>query len=270
MSARRILTLIGKELRELRANPGAVMPAFVLLIPSVGLPFLVLSLIPRITGETLATDEDIQRIVELTKVWQPELGLLSTEAASQAFMLQQLLFLFLVGPIVAAVSLAAYSVVGEKQARSLEPLLTTPLTTLEILVAKVFAAFMPALMAEAIGFALFVVMVYTFAEPGVLGALLNLRTGVLLTVVGPLAALTALQLSIAVSSRVSDPRSAQQISAVVVLPLAAVLVGQITGVFIVGTAMLLLAAVGLLAIWGVVAAFSVALFQRETILTRWK
>jgi ABC-2 type transport system permease protein len=88
--------------------------------------------------------------------------------------------------------------------------------------------------------------------------------------VGPLTALTALQLAIAVSSRVSDPRSAQQISAIVVLPIAAILIGQITGVFIIGTAMLLLAALGLLAIWLVVATFSVALFQRETILTRWK
>jgi ABC-2 type transport system permease protein len=270
MRLHRVLTLIGKELRELRANPGAVTPAVVLLIPSVGLPFLMLSLIPRLTGETLAADEDIQRIVELTKVWQPALASLSAEAASQAFMLQQLLFLFLVGPIVAAVSLAAYSVVGEKQARTLEPLLTTPLTTLELLVAKVVAAFVPALIAEAIGFALFVLMVRAFAQPGVLAALLDVRTAVLLALVGPLAALTALQLAIAVSSRASDPRSAQQISAVVVLPMAAVLVGQITGVFIIGTGVLLLAALGLAVVWLAVAAFSVALFQRETILTRWK
>jgi ABC-2 type transport system permease protein len=262
--------MIGKELRELRANPGAVTPAVVLLIPSVGLPFLMLSLIPRLTGETLAGDADIQRIVELTKVWQPELASLPAEAASQAFMLQQILFLFLVGPIVAAVSLAAYSVVGEKQARTLEPLLTTPLTTLELLVAKVVAAFVPALIAEAIGFALFVLTVGAFAQPGVLGALLDVRTAVLLVVVGPLAALTALQLAIAVSSRASDPRSAQQISAVVVLPMAAVLVGQITGVFIIGTGVLLLAALGLSVVWLAVAALSVALFQRETILTRWK
>lgn len=270
MSPHRILTLIGKELRELRANPGALMPALVLLLPSVGLPFLILNVIPRLTDETLAGDEDIQRIVELTKMVQPALASLPAEAASQAFLLQQFLFLFLIGPIVAAVSLAAYSVVGEKQARTLEPLLTTPLTTMEMLIAKVLAAFVPALVGEAIGFALFVLVVTMFAPPGVIGALLTVRTAVLLALVGPLAALTALQLAIAVSSRVSDPRSAQQISAIVVMPVAVILVGQITGVFIIGTAMLLLAALGLLATWLVVAAFSVALFQRETILTRWK
>ena len=270
MSPHRILTLIGKELRELRASPGALMPALVLLVPSAGLPFLVLNVIPRLTDETLASDENFQQIVELTKMVQPALASLPVEAASQAFLLQQFLFLFLIGPIVAAVSLAAYSVVGEKQARTLEPLLTTPLTTLEILIAKVLASFVPALTTEAIGFALFVLMVSAFAEPGVLGALLTVRTAVLLALVGPLTALTALQLAAAVSSRVSDPRSAQQISAIVVLPIAAILVGQITGVFIIGTAMLLLAALGLLAIWLVVATFSVALFQRETILTRWK
>jgi ABC-2 type transport system permease protein len=266
----RVAAMIGKELRELRASPGTLVPVAVLLIPSVMLPLLILSLIPKISGERLSADEEIRQIVELTAQSQPALAALPIEAASQAFMLQQLLFLFLIGPIVAAVSLAAYSVVGEKQARTLEPLLTTPLTTAELLVAKVIAAFLPALAGEAVGFGLFVIVVWAFGAPGVLAAVMTMRTVVLLLIVGPLAALTALQLAIAVSSRVTDPRSAQQLSAVVVLPIAALLVGQITGAFIIGTGLLLLAAAGLFAMWVVVAVMSVAIFQRETILTRWK
>ena len=270
MNLGRIATMIGKELRELRANPGSLVPIAVLLIPAVMLPLLVLTLIPRLTGETLASDEEIRQIVEQTAQSQPALAALPIEEASQAFMLQQLLFLFLLGPIIAAVSLAAYSVVGEKQARTLEPLLTTPLTTAELLVAKVIASLTPALAGGAVGFALFVVMVSTLAAPGVLRAVLTVRTFVLLMIVGPLAALAALQLAIAVSSRVTDPRSAQQISAVVVLPIAALLVAQITGAFVVGTGLLLLAAGALIVIWVAVACLSVAIFQRETILTRWK
>lgn len=270
MNAHRILTLIGKELRELRANPGTLLPAAVLVIPSTLLPFLVLHLIPRLTGEKLADDEDIRRLVALTQTLQPSFAGLSVEAAAQAFMLQQLMFLFLIGPIIAAVSLAAYSVVGEKQARTLEPLLTTPLTTGELLIAKTVAAYIPALVAAAIGVALFFAIVILLGQPGVAGALLTVRTAVLFGLVGPLAALAALQSAIAVSSRVNDPRSAQQVAAVVAVPLAGVLIGQLTGVFFLGTGLLLLAALGLLAIWAVLAVLSVALFQRETILTRWK
>lgn len=270
MSAARIVTLIGKELRELRANPGSLLPAFALLIPSTLLPFIILYVIPRMTGETLAGDADIQRIVGIMQALQPSLAKLSGEAAAQAFMLQQLMILFLIGPIVAAVSLAAYSVVGEKQARTLEPLLTTPLTTGELLVGKGLASFVPALIAEALGVGLFFAVVAVFAEPGVVDALMTVRTAVLFGLVGPLAALTALQAAIAVSSRVNDPRSAQQIAAVVALPLAAILIGQLTGAFFLGTGLLLLAALGLAVVWAIVAMLSVALFQRETILTRWR
>ena len=42
-------------------------------------------------------------------------------------------------------SVAAYSVIGEKQARTLEPLLATPITTFELLAAKVLGALLPAL-----------------------------------------------------------------------------------------------------------------------------
>lgn len=270
MKLTRIRTLIGKELRDLRTTPGALLPALVMLMPSVVLPFLMLDLIPRLTGELLSSDKDIQRIVTITQALQPALARLPPEAAAQAFMLQQLLVLFLIGPIVAAVSIAAYSVVGEKQSRALEPLLTTPLTAGEILVAKGLASFIPALVVEVIGVALMIVVVGVFAKPGVLDALMTARTAVLLGLVGPLVSLTSLQTAIAVSSRASDPRSAQQISAVVALPLAAILIGQVTGAFVIGTGLLLLAAVGLLAAWIAMAAVSVALFQRETILTRWK
>ena len=59
---------------------------------------------------------------------RPYLAQLPPAAAAEAFFFQQFLLLFLVAPIVGAVSLAAYSVVGEKQGRTLEPLLTTPIT----------------------------------------------------------------------------------------------------------------------------------------------
>ena len=53
--------------------------------------------------------------------------------------------LFLLTPITGAMALAAHAVVGEKQARTLEPLLATPITTFELLVAKVLGALLPTL-----------------------------------------------------------------------------------------------------------------------------
>jgi ABC-2 type transport system permease protein len=99
---------------------------------------------------------------------------------------------------------------------------------------------------------------------------MSARAVVMVGLVGPLASLAALQMTIAISSRVNDPRSAQQIAVLLVLPLVVMLVGQIAGAFIVTTRVLLVVSAGLAVLWFALILISTALFQRETILTRWK
>ena len=270
MNASRIRTLIGKELREFRANPAAVLPVAVLVIVCVVLPFVVLIVIPRVTGESLAADRTIRSVVALAALTQPHLARLPPATAAEAFLFQQFLLLFLVAPIVGAVSLAAYSVVGEKQGRTLEPLLTTPITAAELLIAKVLASFLPSVAVEAAGLIVYVGLVAIFGEPGTAAALLSARSLVMVGLLGPVASLAALQMTIAISSRVNDPRSAQQIAVILVLPLVIMLVGQIAGAFVVTTPILLMVAVALAVFWLVLIVVSAALFERETILTRWK
>jgi ABC-2 type transport system permease protein len=270
VNAARIGTLIGKELREFRSNPAAIIPVVLLVGVCVALPVFLLVVLPAATGRPLAADRDIARVVNRVADRVPGLAGLTPDAAVEAFLFQQFLMMFLIAPIVGAVSLAAYSVVGEKQGRTLEPLLTTPLTTAELLIAKVLASFLPSLVIEGVGVGIYLALVGAFAHPGVAGTLLTFRSAVLLLFIGPLASLAALQATIAVSSRVNDARSAQQIAVIIVLPLVGILVGQIGGAFIVPTWVLSVVAIVLAAIWGLLILFSVALFDRERILTRWK
>jgi ABC-2 type transport system permease protein len=270
MNARRLVTLIGKELRELRASPSALLPVVVLLVLCVALPIVLLIVVPSVTGESLTSDRTIREVVATASQHQRELAALPAELAIQAFLFQQFLFLFQIAPIVGAVSLAAYSVVGEKQGRTLEPLLTTPVTTAEILLAKVLGAFMPSIAMELAGLGAYVALVGTLAGPAVLGALVSSRSAVLIGLIGPIASLVALQITIAISSRVNDPRSAQQLAVLFVLPLVMMIVGQIAGAFFIATSALIVIATVLAVVWGLLVLFSVALFERETILTRWK
>ena len=53
---------------------------------------------------------------------------MSDEAAVQAFIFQQFMLLLLI-PVTGAMAFAGYSLIGEKQGRTLEPLLATPITT---------------------------------------------------------------------------------------------------------------------------------------------
>jgi ABC-2 type transport system permease protein len=59
--------------------------------------------------------------------------------------------------------------------------------------------------------------------------MLSARTALLVLVVGPSLALVSLQGAIVVSSRVNDPRTAQQFGVLIIIPLAALLVGQFMG-----------------------------------------
>src|SRR5262249_2445981 len=232
--------------------------------------FVVVYVVPLLSGQTITSDRSLQQIVTVARMNLPGLEDLDAAAATESFLFQQFLLLFLIAPIVGAVSLAAYSVVGEKQGRTLEPLLTTPVTTPELLVAKAVAAFLPSLTVEVLGLAAYFGLVALLGEPGVLQSLFTLRTAILLGVLGPFASLTALQATIAVSSRANDPRGAQQIAVLIVMPLVLMLVGEIGGAFFLTSTALLLLSVAAAAAWALLVMFSVALFERETILTRWK
>jgi ABC-2 type transport system permease protein len=76
--------------------------------------------------------------------------------------------------------------------------------------------------------------------------------------------------AVMVSSRTSDPRVAEQVSMLVMLPLMAVLIGQVTGLILLNTQLVVYIALGMAAVDLGLMAFAVNLFQRETILTRWR
>jgi ABC-2 type transport system permease protein len=227
---------------------------------------LTILLLPSLTGTELASDRDLQRLSAAVGSHEE----LSLNARVQLFLFQQFLILFLLMPITGAMGLASHAIVGEKQARTLEPLLATPVTTGELLVAKVLGALIPTLAISLAGVVCFFLAIALLAEPGVLGAMLGPRTWILLALVGPAAALVALQSAIVISSRVNDARTAQQFGVLIILPVTAVLVAQFTGSLWLSAPMLAVAGLGLVGIWTLLTLVSVALFDREAILTRWK
>ncbi len=73
-----------------------------------------------------------------------------------------------------------------------------------------------------------------------------------------------------ISSRVTDPRGAEQISGGFVLPVLALFFGQTTGLFLVNENFILWMAGILLVLDVILFSAAVRVFQRETILSRWK
>jgi ABC-2 type transport system permease protein len=198
-------------------------------------------------------------------------GNLPANDCMQYFVLNEFMILFMMMPLIIPISIAAYSIVGEKTTRSLEPLLATPVSTVELLVAKGLAATIPGVLATWAGFAIFISAAPVMgASAGVMRHLLNPVWFLAIFVIGPLIAILAVNFALLVSSRVTDPRVAEQISAVIIVPLLGVLFGQIAGVIVLNLTFMLVAVVVLVIVDIGITYLGARLFQRETILTKWK
>jgi ABC-2 type transport system permease protein len=266
MNGRAVAALVRKEFLDVSRNKGALFPVILVTAIAVIVPFVVTILIPAVIGERLSDDSDL---VGISEVVDSGSGL-TQDGRVQLFLFQQFLLLFLLTPTTGAMATAAHAVIGEKQARTLEPLLATPVSTLELLLAKVMGALVPTFVIAMAGLTLYVAGIALFALPGVLGAMVNLRTAVLVFLLGPASALLSLQGAILISSRVNDARTAQQFGVFIVIPITGLLVAQFTGALWLSAFALTAIAAGLMLIWAVLAAVSVRLFDRETILTRWR
>jgi ABC-2 type transport system permease protein len=89
-------------------------------------------------------------------------------------------------------------------------------------------------------------------------------------IVGPLLAVAAVSVAVMVSSRANDPRVAEQLSMLVVIPLLGLFFAQIAGLIYINRAVILWIALGIAALDAVLLYFATLLFQREVILTRWQ
>lgn len=201
----------------------------------------------------------------------PQFAGLSPVELGQTIVGRQFSVLFLLLPIFIPSVLGSYAIVGEKRERTLEPLLATPVRTWELLLGKMLAALLPALFVTIAAAAVFIAGILAFAVSARVREIV-VTPGWLLAIVldAPLLALIGIALIVILSSRVNDPRTAQQISAVLVVPVLALLFGQLAGVIVLGPELALV--IG--AILAVIAAGAVwvatRLFQREVILTRWR
>lgn len=269
-SWQRVSALALKDAHELVRNPGAILPAVGMVLGSLFPAFLVVVGAPRIAGRTLEESGEFAEEAADAIRMIPELGGLAGNGLIQAFLFHQFALLLLLVPVVGAMALATHAVIGEKQSKALEPLLATPISTIELLIAKTLTPFAFSLALTWIAAALYIAGILLVSEPGVWQAVLGVRTFIMFVILGPLVEMAALQVSVIVSSRSNDPRSAQQITALLILPITVVFVAQLMGAFVVGPAALLLGALGCLILNVLLLWVGVQVFQRESILTRWR
>ena len=177
------------------------------------------------------------------------------------------LIYLLVIPVTVPAVLSAYSVVGEREQGTLEPVLTTPIRREEFLIGKALAAFLPAIVIAYTIFGLFLAAAALFARPVIASAIYSGTHVLVQLIFTPLLAGWAVWVGIAVSTRSTDVRIAQQLGTLGSLPPLALLALMSLNVITVSTALAISLAAALLAVdllaWRVVA----TMFDRERLVT---
>lgn len=191
---------------------------------------------------------------------------LGSSAASQLANHHELLYLLGIPALVPA-TLAGYAVVGERQQGTLEPVLTTPVRREEFLLGKALACFVPSVAIAYAVFALFVALVELFAQPGVAPALLRGSDVIAQIVFTPLLAGWSIWIGIAISTRASEVRVAQQLGLLANLPSVAVTTLIAVGVIPASRAIAIGAAVLLLVLNRLGWRITSAMFDRERLIT---
>lgn len=261
----KIKTIIRKEWAEVFKNKMVLFTVAFLPLIMTTIPLVILYAM-RAEGGTEAIPGDIPN--EFSAFCPPDL---SGGDCFQVYLVSQFMIMFMILPLAIPATISAYSIVGEKTTRSLEPLLATPITTMELLIGKSLAAVLPAVLATYLAFLVFAIGAWIIIpDPALLSALLDARWLLAVIVVGPLMALLAVFASVMVSSRVNDPRVAEQLSMVVIIPVLAIFFGQLAGFFIIDRQLIIVSAFILLVLDAFLMYLAIKLFQRETILTRWK
>ena len=192
--------------------------------------------------------------------------------ASLPFSAEFIIYLFVLLATVLPSTIAAYSIVGEKVEKTLEPLLATPTTDGEILLGKGISAFILPIVFTWIGASIFMAASDFILIKAGLGYYYfpNWNAGVMLFLLAPLAGVLSIEVAVIASSRVSDVRGANQIAGLMFIPFVLISIAAGEGVFTLSVVNLLIFS-GIVSVIDVVLFFlSKSTFNREEILTKWK
>ncbi len=174
---------------------------------------------------------------------------------------------FLIIPIMSSSVMSASSFVGEKEKRTLETLLYSPLPLKQIFMAKVAASLWLSMSVSAISFLVMsiVLEVETLLTTGSF-IVPDEKWLIVMLLVSPAVSLIAITLTVRASAKAKSVEDAQQGAVFLLLPVIFLVAGQFTGILLVDTWILVLVG-GLCALLGLwLLKKSMGSFQYETLL----
>jgi ABC-type Na+ efflux pump permease subunit len=270
MDKKRIKNILLKEWQMLSRDPTMLMMVTMLPLLILGEAIAIIWLIDRFGGDAIAANVFFQGTLGKLMAALPAATLLPTSDQVKVFLLTQLNLYVLLIPTMIAISSASFSIVEEKMSRSLEPLLATPVRTDELLMGKALAGAIPAVLVSWICAGIYLCIVGLVGWSYLLPYLLTTNFFLNTLLLAPLIAVLSFLLGVVGSSRAKDARNAQTGAFFIILPVFALIAVQMTGLlWLSPLATALLGVVLVLADIGMLK-LAVRLFQRESIIIKWR
>jgi uncharacterized membrane protein SpoIIM required for sporulation/ABC-type transport system involved in multi-copper enzyme maturation permease subunit len=166
-------------------------------------------------------------------------------------------------PISVSLVIALESFVGEKERRSIEPLLSSPLTDFQLYGGKLLAVMVPPLMASYLGITVYLIGVYRqlnwVPEPILLTQVLLLTT---------VQALLMVSGAVVISSQTTSTRAANLLASFIIVPMALLLIAESFLMFWADYGVLWWFILGQVIVAGLLVRTGIAHFNREELLGR--
>jgi len=266
------LLVFWKDFIEISRNKEVLLPMIIVpLIFSFFLPAISVIIPDQVNSSDSSSQFErlIENLPEDVRIMIGELD--SLQQSIYIILVYFFAPFFLIIPVMASSVISSDSFAGEKERNTLEALLAMPLTDSELLFGKILVGFVPSVIITFVSFIIYTVTVdlLTFRRFGVY-ILPTLPWLVMIIVLAPAIALLGIGVTVVISSKVKGFREAQQLSAMLVVPVLALVFGQASGYLILGGSVIIVLSIIIGIIDFLVFRFGLFLFQREKILSQSK
>lgn len=226
-----IRAVVARDLTAVRRSKAVLLP--MLIVPTILL--VVLPLVVGLLAAHAATDGIESFLSNMPHALSGPLSKLPEREQLVVLVNGYLLApLFLIVPLMVSAVLAADGFAGEKERRTLESLLHLPVRERDLFVAKLAAAFLPAVVVSWVGFAAFCVVSNAVAWPVLHRVFVPTALwAVMILWVAPAVAALGLGVMVRVSARARTAQEANQLGGAVIFPLIFLALGQAAGLLLV-------------------------------------
>ena len=270
MGYKRIVNILLKEWQFLFTDIGNTLLVTLLPVLVIGQLILYIWLAVNFAGESATNISIFQNALGNLQRATPEVVLLSGTEQFQVLLLSQFNFYMLLVPVMISVSVVTFSILDEKLSGSLEALLATPVKTWELLLGKALAGAIPALIVTWICSGIFLGIVTAMGWGYLLDMVMTPVWFISLFLFSPAVIVLSFLLGIIGSSRAKDAKGAQNLVILIILPVLALIAIQITGIIWFTAVSALILAFVIILVDFIVLRIAVRLFQRESIVVRWR